>query len=195
MVKAPIPLYGLVLIGGKNTRMKKDKSALRFHNKAQAEYAFELLAQFCERVFISSRKDQANKKFSYITDLKKFSGKGPLAGILSAMAKFPNAAWLVLACDLPFVDDKTLKHLLRYRNSQKIATAYRSRFNDLPEPLCAVYEPQAQKRFLGFFKKGILCPRKILINSKPRLLKLKNKNALDNINTPEEYKAAKIILR
>ncbi len=194
MVKAPI--YGLILTGGKSTRMKKDKAALKFHGKPQTEYVFELLSPLCEKVFISSRKEQAAtyKKYPQIHDLKKFSGKGPLAGILSAMAKYPQAAWLVLACDLPFVDQKTLKHLLRYRNSSKIATAYRSRFNDLPEPLCAIYEPKAQRRLLSFLKRDIRCPRKILINSNPRLLKLKNKKALDNINTPEEFRTAQASL-
>jgi molybdopterin-guanine dinucleotide biosynthesis protein A len=193
MVKAPI--YGLVLTGGKSIRMKKDKAALQFHRKPQVEHVYELLSGFCEKVFVSQRKEQKiSKNFPHIHDLKKFSSKGPLSGILSAMAKYPKAAWLVLACDLPFVDKETLKHLLRYRNNKKIATAYRSRFNDLPEPLCALYEPQAQKRLLSFFNKGITCPRKILINSKPRLLILKNRKALDNVNTPEEYRKAKALI-
>ncbi len=199
MVKVRPKVFGLVLTGGKSTRMKKNKAALKFHNKPQALHAFELLLPLCEKVFVSSRKGQklpvAQSKLPHIYDLKKLSGRGPLSGILSAMAKYPKAAWLVLACDLPFVDDKTLKHLLGYRDSAKIATAYKSRFNDLPEPLCAIYEPAAQKRLLTFFNKGIVCPRKILINSKPRLLKLKNKNALDNVNTPEEYRKALSFLK
>jgi molybdopterin-guanine dinucleotide biosynthesis protein A len=199
MVNLRPPIFGLVLTGGKSTRMKKDKASLKFHNKPQVICAYELLLPLCEEVFISKRKGQKRSviqsKLPHIYDLKKFSGRGPLSGILSAMAKFPKAAWLILACDLPFVDDKTLRHLLRYRDSTKIATAYKSRFNDLPEPLCAIYEPKAQRRLLTFFAKGITCPRKILINSKPRLLKLKNKNALDNINTPEEYQKAVSFLK
>ncbi len=199
MVNLRPPIFGLVLTGGKSTRMKKDKSSLKFHNKPQAICAFELLLPLCEKVFISRRKGQKmvarESKLPHIYDLKKLSDRGPLSGILSAMAKFPKAAWLILACDLPFVDDKTLRHLLRYRDSTKIATAYKSRFNDLPEPLCAIYEPKAQRRLLTFFAKGITCPRKILINSKVRLLKLKNKKALDNINTPEEYQKAVSFLK
>lgn len=199
MVNLRPPIFGLVLTGGKSTRMKKDKATLRFHNKPQAIYAFELLLPLCEKVFISRRKWQKmvarESKLPHIYDLKKFSDRGPLSGILSAMAKYPQAAWLILACDLPFVDDKTLRHLLRYRDSTKIATAYKSRLNHLPEPLCAIYEPKAQRRLLTFFAKGITCPRKILINSKPCLLKLKNKKALDNINTPEEYQKAVSFLK
>ncbi|MCB9771781.1 MAG: NTP transferase domain-containing protein [Candidatus Omnitrophica bacterium] len=199
MVNRHYPIYGLVLTGGQSRRMKKDKARLKFHQHEQARHAYELLLKICEKVFISNRKEQKNiigqKGLPQIHDLRKFQNMGPLSGILSAMSKFPNTSWLVLACDLPFVDEKTLKHLLRYRDATKIATSYRSRFNDLPEPLCTIYEPKAQKRILSFLKRDVICPRKILINCKTRLLKLKNKKALDNINTPKEYRQARAALR
>jgi molybdopterin-guanine dinucleotide biosynthesis protein A len=193
MVKLRPPVYGLVLTGGKSTRMKKDKAMLRFHNKPQTLHAFELLSKFCTKVFISARKQSSNKiiqTLPCIYDLEQLSDCGPLSGILTAMTKFPKIAWLVLACDLPFVDELTLKHLLRYRNASKIATAYRSHLDDLPEPLCAIYEPKARQCLQNSFNKKVICPRKILINSNSRLLKLKNVKALDNVNTPQDYKKA-----
>lgn len=193
--KRSAPLYGLVLAGGKSTRMKRDKAALKYHGKGQAVAAYELLSQFCEKVFVSAREQQHIKNsFPKIFDKKKFSGIGPSGGILSAMTQYPKVAWLVLACDLPFVNGKTLKHLIRYRNSKKTATAYISRHDGLPEPLCAVYEPSARPIQLKFLKKGISCPRKILINSNLRLLTLKDKRSLDNVNTPKEYKQAVALL-
>ena len=196
MVKKRTPLYGLVLAGGKSTRMKKDKASLSYHGKPQVEIVYELLQLFCEKVFVSSRKGQKLKgDYQKILDDKKFRNIGPLGGILTATGKYPNVAWMVLACDLPFVDKETLRHLVRYRNPKKIATAYRSTYGDLPEPLCAIYEPAARKIQLEFLKNGIHCPRKILINSKLSLLKLKNKQALDNVNTQEEFKHAKSSLR
>ena len=198
MVKQRPPVYGLILTGGKSTRMKKDKSLLRFHNKPQSLYAFELLSKFCTKVFVSARQQPTDKivqQLPYIYDLKQLSDCGPLSGMLTAMTTFRKAAWLVLACDLPFVDEPTLKHLLRYRDASRIATAYRSHFNDLPEPLCAIYEPRARQCLHKFFNKKMICPRKILINSSTRLLKLKNVKALDNVNTPQDYKTTMRILR
>lgn len=198
MVKPRPLVYGLILAGGKSTRMKKDKALLRFHNKPQSLYAFELLSKFCSKVFISTRTQPTNtilKQLPCLYDLKELRDCGPLSGILSAMNRFPKVAWLILACDLPFVDQPTIKHLLRYRDASRIATAYRSCFNDLPEPLCAIYEPRARKQLQFYLNKNIFCPRKILIKSKPRLLKLKRINALDNVNTPNEFKTAKRILK
>lgn len=188
-----IPLYGLVLAGGKSTRMKKDKSLLEYHGRKQAVHCFHLLSEVCDQVFVSNRQGQAalmgHKVLPQIHDT--FLDIGPLGGILTAMTQFPEAAWLVLACDLPFVDKGVLENLLRQRNPFKMATAYQSsRDPHLPEPLCAVYEPKAVFRILQFLAQGIHCPRTILKRSDTHLLPQPHESALDNVNTPDEYQKA-----
>ena len=188
-------IYGLVLTGGKSTRMKQDKASLEYHGKKQSVAAFELLSSLCEKVFISNRKDQANddgqKNFLQIHDLPIYEGIGPMAGILSAMTQYPGVAWLILACDLPFVDKKTLEYLIKHRNPQKVATAFISTADNLPEPLCAIYEPHSQDLAITFFNTGKTCPRKFLINSDVELLKQPDPKALINVNTPQEYENIK----
>ncbi|OGX06138.1 MAG: hypothetical protein A2Z88_04420 [Omnitrophica WOR_2 bacterium GWA2_47_8] len=187
-------LYGLVLGGGKSARMGQDKSTLEYFKKPQVEYGYELLLPLCDQVFISNRKEQADlpghKGLPQIHDDDVYQGIGPLAGILSAMQRFPNAAWFVLACDLPFLNKKTIKNVLTKRNIKKLATAYRSSHDGLPEPLCAIWEPQAKEEILRFLKQGVTCPRKILINSDAQLLDLEDKRTLDNVNSKEEYVSA-----
>ena len=51
------PLYGLVLTGGRSTRMGRDKAALEYGGQAQADRAFDLLARVCDKVFVSARAD------------------------------------------------------------------------------------------------------------------------------------------
>ncbi len=188
-------LCGLVLTGGKSTRMNRDKASLEYHGKKQSVFCYELLTRFCDKVFISNRKDQEKEEgqqgFPQIHDLPAYEGIGPLAGILSAMTTHPNVAWLTLACDLPFVNEKTIQYLLDHRNPKKVATAFISTSDCLPEPLCAIYEPQAKDLLLSFFASAKACPRKFLINSDVELLKQPNPNALTNINTVEEYKRVK----
>ena|SRR3989338_8238484 len=187
-------LYGLVLAGGKSTRMKMDKSVLHYYGMTQIEYAVQLLQKFCDKVFISNRKEQndlqGHEAAPQIHDQPKFSDMGPVGGILSAMSLHPEAAWLVLACDLPFVSVNTLEKLIKERSLAKIATAYKNAHDQLPEPLCTIWEAQSYPLILKFVKQGTRCPRKILINSDTQLLEPLHKNALDNINSPEEYKQA-----
>ena len=195
MVTKTPQLFGLVLAGGRSRRMGRDKSRINYYDKEQRVHCFELLAPLCEKIFLSTRQSQrklsSQKNFPQIHDRPEFSNIGPLGGILSAMKKHPEVAWLVLACDLPFVDRTTLQSLIRQRNSRKVATAYANPDNGLPEPLCAIYEPGSLPALERFFKKNISCPRKILINSDMKLLRLKNRKALKNINTITEYNGLK----
>jgi molybdopterin-guanine dinucleotide biosynthesis protein A len=196
--KALTELNGLILVGGKSSRMGKDKSVIDYHGKPQIDIAFDLLTPLCKKVFLSVRRSQANqnpyKKFPQVQDDPAFEDKGPLAGILSAMKKHPTAAWLVLACDLPFVAEDTLEHLLKHRDPSKIATAYKSSHDGLPEPLCALWEPGHYAAILQFFKEGVHCPRKVLIRSNPQILEPLDPKALDNINDPDEYQEALRVL-
>ena len=185
-------LYGLVLAGGHSKRMKTDKAAIRYHGKTQAEAAFERLSRFCGKVFLSDRRDQADLPghtgLPQIHDT--FHEIGPMGGILSALAAHPNVPWLVVACDLPYLDDATLENLIRRRNPKKLATAYSSAHDGKPEPLCAIYEPHSRGPLETFVARGIHCPRKALMQSDVELLEPVNPTALDNMNTPEEYEVA-----
>jgi molybdenum cofactor guanylyltransferase len=190
------PLYGLVLAGGRSTRMQRDKATLTYHGKTQLEWAMELVESHVERTFVSVRPgqdDPVRARFEQIVDTQ--DGLGPIGGIMAAQARYPDVAWLVLACDLPFLDDATLDYLLAERDPARQATAFRSRsshpkHDGLPEPLCTIYEPSSIAAILAQVASGKDCPRKFLINSDAKLLDQPNPRALENINTPEEYGSA-----
>jgi molybdenum cofactor guanylyltransferase len=186
------PIYALVLAGGRSTRMQRDKAALAYHGRTQLEWAVSSLQPHVQRVFVSVRPDQTNDpvraRFDQIVDTH--DNLGPIAGIMAAQAKYPEVAWLVLACDLPFLDDGTLTTLIAARQPQRLATAFRSSHDVLPEPLCAIYEPASREAILAHAASGKNCPRKFLINSDVHLLDEPNPHALDNVNTPDEYGSA-----
>jgi len=186
------PLYGLVLAGGHSTRMRRDKASLNYHGSTQLEWAMALIEPRVERAFVSVRPDQLNdpvrSRFECILD--QHVNLGPIAGIVAAQAAYPEAAWLVIACDLPFLDAETLDHLVWARRAERQATAYRSSHDGLPEPLCAIYEPSSRTALTEYVGHGRQCPRKFLLQADTALLEEPNPRALDNINTPEEYGSA-----
>jgi molybdopterin-guanine dinucleotide biosynthesis protein A len=118
------------------------------------------------------------------------AGEGPIVGIRSGLAAFPRVAWLVMACDLPFLNDAALDHLLLERDPDSLATAFLSAHDNLPEPLCAVWEPAAAAALAEYQAGGGRCPRKFLMRHKAKLLEPLDARALDNVNTQEEYAAA-----
>jgi molybdopterin-guanine dinucleotide biosynthesis protein A len=183
------PLYGLVLAGGRSSRMQSDKAALEYAGRSQLERAVDLLTPLTERVFVSVRADQRadplRARYAQIVDSGE--ARGPIAGIIAAQSHHPDAAWLVLACDLPLLDAQTLRHLVGSRDAARQATAYRSSHDALPEPLCAIYEPSSREAIRAHVAGGRDCPRKFLLNADTALLDQPQPGALDNVNTPQEY--------
>lgn len=184
------PLYGLVLAGGRSSRMQRDKAAIEYRpGETQLHAAMKLLQPRVERVFVSVRADQQgdDTRSDWPQIVDRGDVEGPIAGISAALGEHPEAAWLVLACDLPFLDARTLDTLLAERDPAADATAFRSSHDGLPEPLCAIYEPRARVSLAAHIAAGRNCPRKYLINARTRLLDQPSPRALDNVNTVSEY--------
>jgi molybdopterin-guanine dinucleotide biosynthesis protein A len=190
------PLFGLVLAGGRSSRMRADKAALAYGRRPQLIEAFELVARHVKRSYVSVRPEQAEEplraRFGQITD--GALGRGPIAGIIAAQARHPEVAWLVVACDLPQLDDETLAELVARRDQRRLATAYRSERDGLPEPLCAIYEPASRAAILAHVAAGHDCPRKFLMGHDALLLTSRHAGVLDNANTPEDAAAARAAL-
>ena len=182
-------IFGLVLAGGRSSRMHRDKASLVYHGRSQLERTMELLEPFCSERFVSVRVDQKNDplRARYAQIVDRDSDLGPLAGILAAQAHTPTVAWLVVACDLPRLDAETLKQLLEQRDRNRLATAFKSSSDGLPEPLCAIYEPASAPALAAYAAGGGRCPRKFLLNHDVALFDLASGHALDNVNSGAEY--------
>lgn len=177
-------LYGLVLIGGESRRMGRDKSLISYHATDQRKYSFDLLSNYCSKVFLSCNANQAKSiTLPFIEDSNNY--KGPLKGVLSAQEKFRNAAWLVLACDMPFVDEELLSMLVKHRDPNAIATCF---YHGFPEPLCSIWEPRAYDALIAFVNTGNLRPRHFLENHPVKYIATTGevRNKLRNINSQDE---------
>lgn len=187
-------VYGLVLAGGQSRRMGRDKALLDRGGRSQLAFAVELLGGCVDRVFVSTReqqKDEAERRqFDQIVD--RYDDLGPVAGILSAMDEYPDVDWLVMACDLPNIDSRTVLYLLDHRATSKPFVAYASSFDGLPEPLCALYRQGSDGVVRSFVDDGVHCPRKIMIRSDTLLIDQPNPRALDNVNTPDDLAGSEL---
>ncbi len=187
LIKEHIPIVkGLVLVGGKSTRMGTDKSQLDYHGKPQKEHVKELLESNNIETFYSVESN--SNKTDEIHDT--FINLGPFGGICSVFQKDPNSAWLVLATDVPFVNFELIELLLQKRNPTKLATAIKGKDKEFPEPLITIYEPKAYTKLLQYLAQGYSCPRKMLINSDVEIVEVDD-SLIRNINRPEEFEMAK----
>lgn len=182
-------LFGLVLAGGHSRRMGRDKGSMPWDGRSLVDRAYALLLPRCARVFVSCRREQQDlpgyRDKPMLPDRRE--APGPLGALLDAMETQPRAAWLVVACDLPLLDDITLDRVIEARSPDRIVCAYANPRNGLPEPLCAVYEPTAFAPLRDLAAQGVRCPRQALIRMAVPLLVLPHPHALDNMNEPGDY--------
>jgi molybdopterin-guanine dinucleotide biosynthesis protein A len=187
-VVASLPeIKALVLAGGKSLRMGEDKSTIVYYQKPQQIHVADMCHELGLETYISKQMNyEEDEIHGYPVIKDRMKGMGPFGAIMSAMMHDPDVAWLVVACDLPFLNASSLKYLLTERNSSKFATGYQVATKDFPEPLITIYEPRSYSRFLSFLSLGYACPRKVLINSDIHALVIEDETIAENVNTPEE---------
>ncbi len=188
-------LHGLVLAGGRSSRMGRDKATLIHPDgRPLARRCCDLLREAgCESVVLSLRHDQeipAGLDELEIVRDPAGASHGPMAGIVSGMQLHPDSDWLVLACDLPRLDLQTLENLISSKHAGESFLAYRSESDGLPEPLCALYAAGSLSMLEQAVADDFRCPRKILIRNDCRLLDPVTPRALDNANTPDDWETA-----
>lgn len=179
-------LNGLILTGGRSTRMGQDKSLLSYHTKPQREHLTDLLRPYCNLVCWSVNAAQATDLMDSgpcrIVDA--FDWPGPLNGILSAFAYDAEVAWLVVACDMPLLTVQSLDALVTGRNRAKLATVFYDSDGKLPEPLLGIYEPAFGPILQQAVANGQYSPRQLLGQNDVQLLTAPDMRELTNINDP-----------
>lgn len=189
-------VQGLVLAGGKSQRMGQDKGQLNYHGRPQREHLHHLLTEAGMDAYLSCRAEQVGDMpdgYKLLTD--SFLGLGPYGAILSAFQQDPNKAWLVVACDLPFVDTAAIRYLLDQRDASAVATAFHNPATGFPDPLLTLWEPRAYPVLLQFLAQGYSCPRKVLINSATNIVEAPDPRILTNVNNPKEFEEARSLLK
>jgi len=151
------PLTGLVMCGGKSTRMGTDKALMNYHGEPQFIYMYRMLKTFMGGVFISCNKDQVemmNAGYPFIPDSEKYSNAGPMTGLLSAFHQFPDQPFMVMGCDYPMIDDDIIVALMKARDDQYDAVCYHDDTTGFDEPLVAIYESSCHPLLETFYKNG-----------------------------------------
>ena len=182
-------MLGLVLTGGHSKRMGTDKALIRINGITILDRTIDLLMNHSDQVFVSLRKDQEleshRSKYELLFDDPDF--KGPIAGIMSAATHDASSPWIIVSCDLPFLDYETINQLLKMRAKDKDATTFFNHETGI-EPLCAIYEPsllQNLKENPEIIEK--MSPQMTLKKMNINIIEPKSDKALYNLNriTPE----------
>lgn len=187
---------GIVLAGGKSTRMGTNKSLLKINNKRVIELVVEELKLCSEEVILISNDESAVYDF---LNLRQFSDryidKGPLAGIETAMHHVQAELFIIAACDMPFVNQQIYAYLL---GEIEDYDAVIPKFAGRTHPLSGIYRksvlPHVQKqlknnnlRMMSFFED-------VNVKYVEDFNEISDENLQKhffNMNNPQQYEQAK----
>ena len=190
-------ITGIILAGGKSSRMGTDKGLQELCGKPLISYAIQVLSGLCETIVISSSSD-AYKSFGYKLVADEFPGIGPMGGIYSALKQSKTEKNLVLSCDLPFVTEELFSFILK--NSDGFEVSVPCEGNRHYEPLCAFYRLSVLDKMTEFIHKGnyklpdlfeAISVNKLNINKEHSVFR---ENLFMNINSKHELAAAEILM-
>jgi molybdopterin-guanine dinucleotide biosynthesis protein A len=183
----------LVLAGGRSERMGIDKGMILWHGVPQRYWLADLLHSLGCNTFISCRRDQAatiDKRYQVLRDAHE--DRGPFGALLTAFEFDRHSSWLMVACDLPFIDAPVIELLISARGSSKMATAFINSSDGSPEPMISIWEPACYDVLASSNHSSL---RRILQTGNVKLIALDNQQALMNVNTPGECERVKDMMK
>jgi molybdopterin-guanine dinucleotide biosynthesis protein A len=187
-----------ILAGGRARRMGgQDKSLLEIDGVPILQHQLEVLHRLFDDVMVVVGNQRPDPRLlgpaRLITD--RHAGQGPLSGMDAAFAASRADALLVLACDLPFLDENLIKLLCAYAPR---AQAVVPRILGQAQPLHARYARSVGARVQARLARGELRLLELVEElqvawlDEPELRVVDPKlRGFTNVNTPEDLQAAR----
>jgi len=104
---------GVILAGGKSSRMKFNKAFADIRGKSVIEIIIDKFKDFFEEIIIISNEPQLYQKFGFRVYTDIYPRLGPISGIHSALDHAIFDIAFILGCDMPFVNMKLVQFMLQ----------------------------------------------------------------------------------
>jgi molybdenum cofactor guanylyltransferase len=191
-------MLGVVLCGGKSSRMNDDKGLLLVVNKSWAKAAQEKFLLMNLPTVLSVNEAQVEKyrllflKEQLIVDDAELALAGPLLGVLSVHIRFPNEDLTVLACDLPNMQQTVLEKLQEEHLKNNDSEAFVFKFAEQVEPLCGIYTSRGLAKILALYQTKNLAKHSMMyvleqLNATYLIPKENWKPYFKNFNSPADF--------
>lgn len=187
---------GFVLVGGHSRRLGRDKTLLPLGGQPLALRTVERLRAVVEElVLVGSPQRYAHLGLPVLAD--RVADRGPLAGIVAALAATDYDWNLVVACDLPYLETRFFEFLLQQAAEKPASDALVPYVGGFWQPLAAAYHRRGLPAFERVLASGNPKIDRAFPNLRVETLtgELLNQFAFPermfkNINTPEDYEEA-----
>lgn len=185
-------MTGIVLSGGENRRMGKDKAFLVIGGVPMIERVLKALQSAVDRIIIVTNSPQAYTSYDATVVTDASSKRGPLTGIYTGLLHSADEYNVVVACDMPFLNPRLISYMTSVAGEYDLVLPKIGKF---VEPLHAVY----RRRVLPIIEEHLDHDERRIRALFPRIrVRYITETEIDrfdperrsfkNLNTPEEYK-------
>jgi molybdopterin-guanine dinucleotide biosynthesis protein A len=189
---------GVVLCGGRSTRMGTPKAMLPFGSETMLQRVVRILGTVVSPIVCVAAKDQVLPPLppEVIVTRDEREAKGPLEGLRAGLTALPESveSAYVTSCDVPLLVPAFVEHMLELLNGHDIAVM---EIDGFPHPLSAVYRRRVLPQVEALLEKDRLRPVFLFeavptrrVNPDEMLVADPQLRTLRNLNTPEDYRAA-----
>lgn len=190
----PSNLTGIILAGGKSTRMGKDKAFLILEDKPFISHIVETVKQCAENVLIISNNQKLDS-LGVTRHADLIPNLGPIGGIYTGLTLSSAEFNLVVACDTPFLSKETIDVLIDGIDDGH--DGFIVQYEDVPMPLIGIYRKSSIACFKEAIDEGKLGLQKLLATMQTKIIVLPKSHSKSvwNINTLEDFKTIKNLKR
>ena len=163
---------GIILAGGKSSRMGEDKGLVLLNGKPMIQYVIEALKEVVSEISIISNNESYHKFGTPVySDIIK--EKGPVGGIYTGLYHSTTELNFCISCDVPMISSDFIFWLLN-RSGNAFVTL--PMYKDKVHQIIGVYSKQVLSNFQESVEKGHL-----------KLSQVNNDMACEIIDIEKEY--------
>ena len=170
-------ITGIILAGGKSSRMGVNKSFLRIGSQTIIERITDLMKSiFTEVIIITNTPEEYSfLQLPLFEDI--FKGQGPLGGIHSGLTHSKTGKNFVISCDIPLIAREMIEYIVNYKTERPIVFCEAAGYH---QPLAGVYE----KKVLAEIEKVLISGDQTSDKSLHHFFKIVNSEIIYTTNLP-----------
>ncbi|MEO8232550.1 MAG: molybdenum cofactor guanylyltransferase [Ignavibacteriota bacterium] len=156
-------ITGIILAGGKSSRMGLNKSFLKIGDETIIERITNLMRSIFKDVIIitNSPKEYLFLQIPLYEDIYKW--KGPLAGIHSGLTHSSTEINFIISCDVPLMIKEMIEFIVEYKSDKLIKFCEAAGYH---QPLAGIYKKEIVKEI-----ESIICNDQVSDKSFHQFLK------------------------
>jgi molybdopterin-guanine dinucleotide biosynthesis protein A len=186
---------GIVLCGGKSTRMGVPKATLPFGPETMLQRVVRLLGTVVSPIVVVAAREQSLPKLPDDVSVTRDEReqRGPLEGLRAGLKALPNSVDIayITSCDVPLLVPAFVERMIELLDDHDIAVM---EVDGFPQPLSAVYRRATLPDVESLLAKDRLRPAFLFDEVRTRRVRPEEMVSVDpqlhtlwNLNTRDEY--------